>query len=377
MAALGIGGHHRVPRRCRRPVLRRARRLLLLGRRHPRVHRRRHLLPALELRLPAAARATRRATSSASRPARAPRSRRHEQPARRAGRRHERRHASRSAATTPGSPTCSPSARRRTGPVTATPRSTAPRTTSTTRCPAAVDPLRRHPHQAPSAKVVVVGYPRVFMGEDCNAATWFSPEEETRLNQTADLLNGTLAAAAVRPRLRLRQPDRRFIGHAVCDDPEWLNGLSNPISESYHPNRAGQAPGYAAVVGPLLSEPAAPGRTGAMRRRTPAAVALLLLVAACRGGDARPGRRRREGRRHRRGAGRRARRRRPGRPAVHRDHRRQGHRRLRGGGRAGWATRLRSMLGDVKENGDTATADLCRGRGRSTADDWAYDSTVS
>src|SRR5688500_13684864 len=39
--------------------------------------------------------------------------------------------------------------------------------------------------RAPYAKVVVVGYPRIFMGEDCNAFTWFSPDEEARLNQTA------------------------------------------------------------------------------------------------------------------------------------------------------------------------------------------------
>jgi len=25
----------------------------------------------------------------------------------------------------------------------------------------------------------------------------------------------------------------------VCDDVEWLNGLSNPVGESYHPNPPG------------------------------------------------------------------------------------------------------------------------------------------
>jgi hypothetical protein len=33
--------------------------------------------------------------------------------------------------------------------------------------------------------VIVLDYPRLFNGEDCNALTWFSPSEETRLNQTA------------------------------------------------------------------------------------------------------------------------------------------------------------------------------------------------
>jgi lysophospholipase L1-like esterase len=107
--------------------------------------------------------------------------------------------------------------------------------------------------RASSARVVVVGYPRIFMGEDCNAATWFSPAEETRLNATADLLDSKLAAAASAHGFAFADPTSRFIGHAVCDDVEWLNGLSNPISESYHPNRAGHSSGYAPLVGPLLT----------------------------------------------------------------------------------------------------------------------------
>lgn len=106
--------------------------------------------------------------------------------------------------------------------------------------------------KAPNAVVVVVGYPRLFMGEDCNAATWFSPAEETRLNQTADLLNSKLSAAASARGFRFANPTSRFVGHAVCDDPEWLNGLSSPISESYHPNRLGHSSGYKPLVQGLL-----------------------------------------------------------------------------------------------------------------------------
>ena len=107
--------------------------------------------------------------------------------------------------------------------------------------------------RATIAKVVVVGYPRIFNGEDCNAGTWFSPAEETRLNQTADLLNSKLAAAASARGFTFANPTSRFVGHAVCDDVEWLNGLSNPISESYHPNRSGHSAGYTPLISPLLS----------------------------------------------------------------------------------------------------------------------------
>ena len=48
-------------------------------------------------------------------------------------------------------------------------------------------------------------------------------------------------------------PTSRFVGHAVCDDDEWINGLSNPISESYHPKATGHAGGYTPTVSPLLT----------------------------------------------------------------------------------------------------------------------------
>ena len=38
----------------------------------------------------------------------------------------------------------------------------------------------------------------------------------------------------------------------MCDDVEWLNGLSSPISESYHPNMAGHRDGYAVVTKPAF-----------------------------------------------------------------------------------------------------------------------------
>jgi lysophospholipase L1-like esterase len=106
--------------------------------------------------------------------------------------------------------------------------------------------------KAPHAKVVVVGYPRLFNGEDCNALTWFSPREESSLNATADRLNGVLATAAAAKGFAFANPTRAFVGHAVCGSPEWLNGLSNPVTESYHPNRTGQASGYAPLVRALL-----------------------------------------------------------------------------------------------------------------------------
>jgi lysophospholipase L1-like esterase len=106
--------------------------------------------------------------------------------------------------------------------------------------------------RATIAEVTVVGYPRLFNGTDCNAGTFFSSAEMTRLNQTADLLNSKLSAAAGAAGFHFVNPTSAFIGHAVCGSPEWLNGLSNPVTESYHPNVTGQT-GLANLVDDYLT----------------------------------------------------------------------------------------------------------------------------
>jgi lysophospholipase L1-like esterase len=108
--------------------------------------------------------------------------------------------------------------------------------------------------RATRARVVAVGYPRLFNGTDCNAGTWFSATEMSRLNYTADLLNWRIwSAAASTPGFAFSDPTDAFLGHAVCASTEWINGLSYPTSESYHPNRLGHSAGYTPVVGPQLT----------------------------------------------------------------------------------------------------------------------------
>lgn len=105
--------------------------------------------------------------------------------------------------------------------------------------------------RAPSADVVVGGYPRLFNGEDCNAGTWFGPNEQDRLNATADELAATIEEAASAHSFDFVDVRDAFTGHAVCDADAWINGLSNPVTESYHPNRDGQS-AYADLFDPAL-----------------------------------------------------------------------------------------------------------------------------
>ncbi|MGI5214370.1 SGNH/GDSL hydrolase family protein [Plantactinospora sp. CA-290183] len=100
---------------------------------------------------------------------------------------------------------------------------------------------------APNARVTVVGYPKLFNGEECNFIARISPGEQAEMNAAADLLATTIRARASAHGFSFVDARGPFTGHSICDDVEWLNGTSNPLSESYHPNRDGHV-GYTALV---------------------------------------------------------------------------------------------------------------------------------
>jgi lysophospholipase L1-like esterase len=122
----------------------------------------------------------------------------------------------------------------------------------TSTLPGALDNVYTQIHtRAPNAKVVVVGYPRLFNGVECNVLARLSPTEQGQLNAGADQLDTAIKARAVAHGFTFLDPRSAFTGHAVCDSVEWLNGLSNPVSESYHPNRDGHV-AFADLLQPLL-----------------------------------------------------------------------------------------------------------------------------
>jgi lysophospholipase L1-like esterase len=99
--------------------------------------------------------------------------------------------------------------------------------------------IRSH---APNAHVVILGYPHLFTqdGQTCNFDALTSYHEE-ELNTTADLLDGVISNQAAAHGFTLVHPRSAFNSHEVCSSSEWLNGLSNPLMESFHPNISGQA----------------------------------------------------------------------------------------------------------------------------------------
>lgn len=102
--------------------------------------------------------------------------------------------------------------------------------------------------KAPSARVVVTGYPRLFNGRDCSLLTFFSAAEMDGLNRTGDELNAVLRREAGAAGFDFADPAPGFTGHAVCDADPWINNLRlDPTVESFHPNANGQR-GYATSV---------------------------------------------------------------------------------------------------------------------------------
>jgi len=96
--------------------------------------------------------------------------------------------------------------------------------------------------KASTAHVIVLGYPHLFTaeGKTCNVNLLTSSNEK-KLNETADKLDAAIKARAEAHGYTFVDPRSAFAAHEVCSSSEWLNGQSNPLSESYHPNVSGQA----------------------------------------------------------------------------------------------------------------------------------------
>jgi lysophospholipase L1-like esterase len=106
-------------------------------------------------------------------------------------------------------------------------------------------------NRAPNAHVLVIGYPRLFNGQECNFGARISSGEQGDLNAVADLLAQKTAGVAAAHGFDFVDPRAAFDPHRICSSSEWLNGLSDPVSESYHPNRDGHV-GFIGLIQPRI-----------------------------------------------------------------------------------------------------------------------------
>ncbi|WP_326594793.1 SGNH/GDSL hydrolase family protein [Streptomyces sp. NBC_01803] len=106
--------------------------------------------------------------------------------------------------------------------------------------------------EAPAARVVVFGYPRLYeLGGSCS--TGLSEESRAALNDASDHLNDVTAQRAADHGFTYADVRPTFTGHEICSGDEWLHSVNwlSP-SESYHPTAEGQSGGYYPVLADLV-----------------------------------------------------------------------------------------------------------------------------
>jgi len=101
---------------------------------------------------------------------------------------------------------------------------------------------------APSAAVVVLGYPDLYDLSKSSTCIGLSTKDRTALNHGADDLDNALQAAAAANHDTFADVRGQFSGHEICDSGSWLHSVDIfAISSSYHPTAAGQELGYLPV----------------------------------------------------------------------------------------------------------------------------------
>ncbi|HET9143841.1 SGNH/GDSL hydrolase family protein [Actinophytocola sp.] len=99
--------------------------------------------------------------------------------------------------------------------------------------------------RAPSAQVVVVGYPRMYqLGNGC--VLGLSGTKRAAINASADVLAQVTAGRAAAFGFRFLDGRSAFAGHEICGSrPFWLHSVNlGALDESYHPTATGQGSGY-------------------------------------------------------------------------------------------------------------------------------------
>ncbi len=104
-------------------------------------------------------------------------------------------------------------------------------------------------NRAPSARVVVVGYPHIYwLDGECSIG--LSETKRAAINQSSDVLAEVVSGRAGAFGFDFVDGRSAFSGHEICapGDDWWLHSVTWPVDESYHPTASGQANGYYAAL---------------------------------------------------------------------------------------------------------------------------------
>ena len=101
--------------------------------------------------------------------------------------------------------------------------------------------------KAPSAHVVVLGYPRFYkLGTSC---VGLSETKRSAINGAADHIDAAIAKRAADHGFSFGDVRTTFSGHEICSGDSWLHSLDwLNVGQSYHPTAAGQSGGYLPVM---------------------------------------------------------------------------------------------------------------------------------
>jgi lysophospholipase L1-like esterase len=113
--------------------------------------------------------------------------------------------------------------------------------------PARLDTMLADIHaDAPDAKVVVLDYPDFY-----DLSAWLclglSSADHQALDTGINDLDSVLLQAAKANSDTFADVRTQFSGHELCDGAGWLNSVTLPIGNSYHPTATGQKSGYLPV----------------------------------------------------------------------------------------------------------------------------------
>jgi len=103
---------------------------------------------------------------------------------------------------------------------------------------------------APNAKVVVVGYPRLYKINGTCGLFGLSDTERNALNSASDTMADVTSAQAAAAGFGYIDTRNTFAGHELCaSGAAWMTNLEwDKINESYHPNTLGHAAIETALV---------------------------------------------------------------------------------------------------------------------------------
>jgi lysophospholipase L1-like esterase len=102
--------------------------------------------------------------------------------------------------------------------------------------------------KAPNAKLYVLSYPR-FYTVPGSCSVGLSDTKRSAINSGADTLAGVLSQRASAAGATFVDVRSAFNGHNICSGgSSYLNSLTFPVDESYHPTVAGQSGGFYAPL---------------------------------------------------------------------------------------------------------------------------------